>query len=212
MVQCPVLRVAEMVPQDDSGVISLSMTLDAAFTRFPSLITNRLRLRQIQPTDAEAFFAIKSDLEVTGRYGHEPHQSIEDTHAWIQRIQALYERREDLFWCLTLKGEGMVVGACTFWNFGAGFHCAEIGYELNRAYWRQGIMTEAISAVLTYGFTELGLHRIEAIPLAGNTASKRLLLKLGFKCEGNLRQRHFFRDHFEDQLYFGLLKEEWLKS
>jgi len=188
------------------------MTLDTAFANFPSLITNRLSLRQIQPTDAEAFFTIKSDLEVTRCYGQEPHQSIDDTRAWIQRIQALYDRREDLFWCLTLKGEGTVVGACTFWNFGPGFHCAEIGYELHRAYWRQGIMTEAISAVLTYGFTELGLHRIEANPLAGNTASKKLLLKLGFTCEGNLRQRHFFRGHFEDQLYFGLLKEEWLKS
>ena len=73
-------------------------------------------------------------------------------------------------------------------------------------------MTEAISTILTYGFTELGLHRIEAIPLGGNTASKSLLLKLGFKYEGNLRQRHFFREHFEDQLYFGLLREEWLKS
>ncbi|MGA2973635.1 MAG: GNAT family protein [Candidatus Bathyarchaeia archaeon] len=190
----------------------LSMTIDAAFTHFPSLITNRLHLRQIQPTDAEAFFAIKSDLEVTRRYGQEPHQSIDDTHAWIQRLQASYYRREALFWCLTLKGESSVVGSCTFWNFGAGFHCAEIGYELHRAYWRQGIMAEAISAILTYGFTELGLHRIEANPLAENTASKSLLLKLGFTYEGNLRQRHFFRDHFEDQLYFGMLKEEWLKS
>lgn len=175
----------------------------------PSLTTNRLHLRQIQPTAAEAFFAIKSDLEVTRRYGQEPHQSLNDTRAWVQRLQASYDRREALFWCLTLKGEDTVVGSCTLWNFGPDFHCAEIGYELHRAYWRQGIMAEAISAILTYGFTELRLHRIEANPLVDNTASKSLLLKLGFTYEGNLRQRHFFRDHFEDQLYFGLLKEEW---
>lgn len=72
-------------------------------------------------------------------------------------------------------------------------------------------MAEAISAILTYGFTELGLHRIEANPGAENTSSRSLLLKLGFTFEGNLRQRYFFRGHFEDAHYFGLLQDEWLK-
>lgn len=188
------------------------MTIDAAFTRFPSLTTNRLYLRQLQPTDAGALFAIKSDLEVTRHYGQEPHQSLDDTQAWLQRLQASYDRREALFWCLTRKGDDTVIGTCTFWNFDPSFQCAEVGYELHPAYGQQGIMAEAVSAILTYGFRKLGLHRIEANPLADNTPSERLLLKLGFTHEGTLRQRHFFRDHFADQLYFGLLKEEWLRS
>jgi RimJ/RimL family protein N-acetyltransferase len=72
-------------------------------------------------------------------------------------------------------------------------------------------MAEAVSAIIAYGFSELGLHRIEANPLAGNIASVNLLLKLGFTNEGNLRQRVFFRDRFKDQLHFGLLKDEWIK-
>ncbi|HXQ91702.1 MAG TPA: GNAT family protein [Nitrososphaerales archaeon] len=108
-----------------------------------------------------------------------------------------------------LKGE--VVGSCCFWNF-EGFHCAELGYELARKYWRQGIMVEAVSAVLTWGFNELKLHRVEANPLAKNIPSRSLLLKLGFTYEGNLRERIYFRGHFEDQLYFGLLKDIWQKS
>ncbi len=188
------------------------MTVDAAFTHFPSLTTNRLHLRQIQPKDAEPFFAFKSDLEVTRRYGQEPHQSLDDTRAYVQRMQASYDRRDSIFWCITFKGESTVIGSCCFWNFDSSFHCAEIGYELHPAYWGQGIMAEAISALLTYGFDDLGLHRIEANPFAGNMPSRNLLHKLGFTYEGNLRQRHLFRDHFEDQLYFGLLKEEWLKS
>lgn len=70
------------------------MTIDAAFTRFPSLTTNRLLLRQIQPEDAEALFATFSDAEVMEFYGHEPHQSLDETYAWIQQIQARYHRRE----------------------------------------------------------------------------------------------------------------------
>jgi Acetyltransferases, including N-acetylases of ribosomal proteins len=188
------------------------MTIETAFTHFPALTTNRLELRQIETMDANALFAIKSDVDVTRHYGQEPHQSLEDTLGWIRRLQDDYARREALFWCLTLKGEDRMIGECVFWNFDAGFHCAEIGYELHPAYWQQGLMSEALSAVLTYGFNELGLHRIEANPLAENTSSKSLLVKLGFIYEGNLRQRHFFRGHFEDQLYFGLLKQEWPKA
>jgi RimJ/RimL family protein N-acetyltransferase len=54
------------------------------------------------------------------------------------------------------------------------------------------------------------LNRIEATTAAENTPSSKLLLKLGFQCEGKLRQRLFFRDHFADELYFGLLQAEWL--
>lgn len=187
------------------------MSIDAAFTHFSSLTTNRLHLRQIQPTDAEALFAIRSDRAVTEPYGQEPQQSLDQARTLIERIQAYYDERDAIFWGITLKGEDTVIGTVTFWNFDPGFHCAEIGYELNRAYWRQGIMAEAISAILTYGFTEAGLHRIEANPGAENTASRTLLLKLGFTFEGNLRQRYFFRGHFEDAHYFGLLQDEWVK-
>jgi [ribosomal protein S5]-alanine N-acetyltransferase len=123
------------------------MTIDAAFTHFPTLTTNHLHLRQIQPTDAEALFAIRSDREVTEPYGQEPYQSLDQTRALIQRIQGFYDGRDAIFRGITLKGEDSVIGTCTFWNFGPSFHCAEIGYELNRAYWQQGIMAEAISAI-----------------------------------------------------------------
>ncbi len=188
------------------------MSIDAAFTRFPSFSTTRLYLRQLRPADAEALFAIRSDREVMESYGREPYQSLEDAYASIQRLQAIYERHEAIFWGITLKEADTVIGSCTFWNFDPDFHYAEIGYELNRAYWRQGIISEALVAILTYGFAELGLHRIEALPLASNTRSRNILLKLGFTYEGNLRQRIFFRDHFEDEQYFGLLKDEWLRS
>ncbi len=72
------------------------------------------------------------------------------------------------------------------------------------------MMSEAMSSILTYGFAELGLHRVEAIIDIANERSKSLLLKLGFTYEGNLRQRYSFQGRFEDQHYFGLLKREAL--
>lgn len=188
------------------------MNKNVAFTHFPILTTDRLQLRQIQPEDAEAIFAIKSDLEVTKHYGQEPHRTLSNTLAWLQRLKESYEHQEDIAWGITLKDQNSVIGVGVLWNFDSSFHCAEIGYELHPNYGKQGIMTEALSAILTFGFVELDLHRIEANPLTENTASRNLLLKLGFTYEGNLRQRHFFRGHFEDQLYFGLLKDQWLNA
>jgi ribosomal-protein-alanine N-acetyltransferase len=185
------------------------MTIDAAFTRFPSLTTNRLFLRQIQPKDAEALFETFSDQEVMEFYGHEPHQFLGDTYSWIQHIQERYDRREAIRWGITLKGEETVIGSCSFHHFGPDFQRAETGYALHRAFWGMGIMFEAMSAILTYGFTELELHRVEAIIDSANEPSKGLLLKLGFTYEGNLRQRYSFRGRFEDEHYFGLLKDEW---
>ncbi len=187
------------------------MSIDDAFTRFPTLTTNRLLLRQLRPTDAEALFAIRSDQEGMEFFGQEPYTSLEEAHTLIQRLQAHYDQHEAIFWCVTLKGEDTVIGSCTLFSFNPHFHYAETGYELHRAYWRQGITSEAMSAVLTYGFTELELHRIEADVAPDNTRSKNLLLKLGFTYEGNLRQRYFFRGQFEDEYYFGLLKDEWMK-
>ena len=188
------------------------MSIDDAFTQFPTLTTSRLQLRQLRPTDAEALFTIRSDAVGMEFFGQEPYTSIEEAHRLIQRLQTFYEQREAIFWAITLKGEDTVIGSCTLFSFNLAFHYAETGYELHRAYWRQGIVSEAMSVVLTYGFTELGLHRIEADVAPDNIRSKNLLLKLGFTFEGNLRQRYFFRGQFEDEHYFGLLKDEWFKE
>ena len=188
------------------------MPIDAAFSTFPTLTTNRLRLRRLRPDDAEAFFALRSNKTVIEFMGREPLQSVSEAQTLIQRLQATYERRDGICWGVTLKDEDTLIGSCVLFAFNFDFHYAETGYELSPTYWRQGITSEAMSAVLTYGFTELELHRIEADVAPDNTRSKNLLLKLGFTFEGNLRQRYFFRGQYEDEYYFGLLKDEWLKK
>lgn len=185
------------------------MPLDTAFSSFPLLSTNRFHLRQIQPSDAEAFFQIKSDAEVTSSYGREPHRSLLDTKAWLQLVQDTYAQREGLLWAITHKTRDLPIGSCTYWHLDPESHCAEIGYELNRTAWGQGIMSEVLPTVISYGFKELGLNRIEATPLAKNARSSKVLLKLGFTHEGTMRQRVLFRGVYEDLMYFGLLMTEW---
>ncbi|HVU12940.1 MAG TPA: GNAT family protein [Phototrophicaceae bacterium] len=185
------------------------MTVDAAFMHFPELTTARLRLRELRPSDAEALFAIKSDFEVTRHYSSEPHQSVNDSLTWIENRLVNYQKHDSLVWAVTLKDEDRLIGDCLFWHFDFASGCTEIGYELHPAYVRQGMMTEAASAVIAFGFEQLDLHRIEADASLENAASNRLLRKLGFTLEGTLRERHFFRGHYHDECYYGLLRDEW---
>ena len=187
------------------------MNLDRAFTHPPTFTTDRLRVRPIKLTDARALFEIKSDRRVTGRYGQGP-KSWEEVQAWARDRLADKSRHGSIYWVFTLKDDARGIGSCCYWNFEPSFRTAEIGYELHPAHWRKGIMTEALPPIISYGFAGLGLHRIEACPLAENRSSRRLLLKLGFKYEGNLRQRVFFKGRYLDQLYYSLLRKDWPNS
>lgn len=189
------------------------MTIDAAFTSFPTLTTNRLLLRQLRPGDAEALFAIFSDEETMKFYGDAPHRSLDESREEIRQALARYAQHESLRWAITLHDEDTFLGSCALFHFDEGFHRGEIGYELHRDFWGRGIMTEAVSAILTYSFSELNLHRVEALMDIANERSRGLALKLGFTYEGYLRQRYYIGEgHFEDEHYFGLLRDEWQKK
>jgi ribosomal-protein-alanine N-acetyltransferase len=176
---------------------------------FPVLTTNRLVLRQILPSDAAALFAIKGNPAVTARYGMEPHHSLDFTLGWIERRLASFADGEGIAWAVTLRGEDALIGSVTLWNFDFESRCGELGYELHPAYEKHGIMTEAARAAVAYAFASLALHRVEASTFHTNTASRNLLLRLGFKYEGAQRQRTYFRGEYFDQVFYGLLKDEF---
>jgi [ribosomal protein S5]-alanine N-acetyltransferase len=181
------------------------MSMEDIFVTFPRLETERLALRQIRASDADALFAFFSDEEVSSKR----HRSVEESQAFIQQLQHWYQAHENVEWGITRKGDDMLIGTCGLYAFDAGFHRAETGYELLKACWRQGIMSEALTAILTFAFTTMGLHRNEAVVDEGNERSQGLLRKLGFVHEGTLRQRQFFGGRFWDEYHFGLLKDEW---
>jgi ribosomal-protein-alanine N-acetyltransferase len=185
------------------------MSIDTAFTQFPALTTERLRLRQIVPGDAAAMFAIFGDEETMRYFGSPAHQTIDDTHKSISRKHEQYARREALWWGVTFRDDDQIIGTCNFHTFSPSFARAEAGYGFNRRYWGQGLAFEAMTAMLEYGFAEMDFRRVEATIAIENTASKNLLLRLGFTYEGNLRERYEEDGVFSDEHYFGLLRHEW---
>ena len=88
-----------------------------------------------------------------------------------------------------------------------------IGYDLNRKYWGQGIITEALIPIIQSAFAGMlpcgDINRIQADTVPGNIASEKVLKKLGFKEEGLRRQSGFWKNAFHDLRCFGLLKDEF---
>ena len=105
-------------------------------------------------------------------------------------------------------GEQNIIGIIGFNNF-TKRHKANIGFDLQSESWNKGIMTEALSAVLNFGFNQLEINRIEAEVMPGNENSEKLLLKLNFKKEGVLRQWMFWNDKHYDMSMFSLLKSDY---
>ena len=109
--------------------------------------------------------------------------------------------------CLIMedKESGRALGAVSLFSIHESSRRAEIGYILSRTHWRQGLATEAVSAVIDYAFTQLQLNRLEADIAPENSASAALLQKLGFTLEGKLRERWIVDGRTSDTHLYGLL-------
>lgn len=118
------------------------MSMEDMFFTFPRLETQRLVLRQIRASDADALFAFFSDEEVV-ESSNKRHRLVEESQAFIQQLQQWYQAHENVEWGITRKGDDVLIGTCGFYAFDKGFHRAETGYELLKTCWRQGIMSSS---------------------------------------------------------------------
>ncbi|MBL8164770.1 MAG: GNAT family N-acetyltransferase [Anaerolineae bacterium] len=187
------------------------MTPHFNFSTFPILETPRLLLRELLPSDAEAIFRIRGDHQVTQYNTGRPYESVEQASDLLDAISAAYDDKAEVRWGITLKqSDGQVIGMCGYNYWQRVDQRASVGYDLARAAWGQGIMTEALRAVVWFGFERMELHRVEADAEARNTASLRVLEKVGFRREGVQRDYFYAGGAFHDLVLFGLLRHEFI--
>jgi ribosomal-protein-alanine N-acetyltransferase len=111
-------------------------------------------------------------------------ESLEEVRALIEELRAEFAAYRGLAWAVTLKESGSVVGLFGF-HFWDHYHRrAELGYDLAHAYWKQGLASQAVRAILRFGFEQMDLHRICSGMKADNQESVRLLERIGFAREG----------------------------
>ena len=146
--------------------------------------TERLALREWTALDADAIFALASDAETMRFVGDgTPWGGVERAREWLGWMADCYRRHGYGRWCVVEKEGGRVVGSCGFWPL---VETAEIdfGYLFGRDCWGRGYATEAGRGALRHGFERLGFSEVVARVEPANTASCRVLEKLGFEYRG----------------------------
>jgi [ribosomal protein S5]-alanine N-acetyltransferase len=177
-------------------------------SEFPAFSTVRLSLRELLASDRADVFALRSDVEVQ-RYNSEPMRSLSEADAFIAERAVECESGIGLTWALAFHGSTTVIGTVSLFNCSRLHRRAEIGYELARAWWGQGVGAEAVSGVVHFAFDWLQLHRIEAATIADNPQSVAMLERIGFRLEGTRRGYSMEDDGvFHDGAIYGLLAHE----
>jgi len=176
----------------------------------PTLETPRLILRPFRIEDAPVVQRLAGAREVAERVSSIPHPYPDGAaEMWIATHASDFDRGNQLTEAITRRSDGVLLGAIGL-TISPQHQRAELGYWLGVPYWRQGYMTEAARALVDYGFRELGLRRIFARHFGSNPASGRVMQKLGMRCEGVLREHDLKWGHVEDDVYYGLLRSEWI--
>lgn len=186
--------------------------MELALFDFAHLVlpTPRLDLRPLRPADAAAVFALHADPEAMRYWSTPPWDDLALAQAMIQSDQDGMAAGDHIRLALTRRSDGRLVGLCSLFAFNLSCRRAEIGYLLARDCWGQGLMHEALTALLDYGFGVLDLNRVEADIDPRNSSSQRTLRRLGFQLEGTLRERWIVAGAVSDTGLYGLLRRDWL--
>lgn len=165
--------------------------------------TERLILRPWREDDADALFKYACDPDIGPIAGWQPHTSVD---ASLEIIRTIFAAPET--YAVVLKDTGEPVGSCGI-MFTEGLHSAEmnrdeaeIGYWIGKPYWGQGLIPEAVKALLARCFNDLALRAVWCGYYEGNSKSKRVCVKSGFRFHhtnrdvlsplGDIRTEHFY--------------------
>lgn len=180
---------------------------------FPSLplYTERLQLRPLSDADLAGLFSFRSNPETMRYWSSPPTTNISEVEKTITEAQKSFETGEYLALSILRKSDDRFVGFCTLFDFHRSNQRAEVGYGLDRPFWGQGYMNEALIRLVQYAFDELSLNRLEADIDPRNIASAKTLKRLGFVKEGHLRERWIVAGEVSDSDIYGLIRKDWLK-
>lgn len=173
------------------------------------LETERLLLRQIKKDDAADIFVFRSDAEVMRYIPRPVAKTLDDVYPLVELLDEFLVKGERVNWGIVSKENNKMIGMIGFVNIKSEHFRAEVGYTLAAQYHRKGIMTEALNAVVRFGFECLKLHSIEAIVDADNLASNELLLNFGFKKEAFFREDFYHNTSFRNSVHYGLLSSDY---
>ena len=171
--------------------------------------TPRLILRRVTIEDAKDMYDNwASDPEVTRFLTWPTHTDIEVTRYVVNLWVEGYKDGDNFNWVIEYKDTGKAIGAIAAVKVNEDIDEAVIGYCLGRAFWGQGLMPEALKAVMDYLFDVAGMNRVAAYHAASNAKSGRVMQKAGMKYEGTLRASKKSNSGIEDVLWYSMIRSD----
>ena len=169
------------------------------------LESERLVLRPFSMDDVNEVFLYASDAQVTKYLTWSSHTDITQTEKIVKEV---FMGKPGVY-AIELKSEQKCIG-CIDLRLCPEHDKASFGYVLNRKYWNQGYMSEALKLILNLSFTKLELNRVESTHYVGNEGSGRVMEKCGMKYEGKGLQEVKIKGNYYDVIHYAILKENWV--
>jgi RimJ/RimL family protein N-acetyltransferase len=174
--------------------------------------TDRLLLRPFAATDFDALLAIQSRAEVARYLEWDPRTAAEvrETLDTKVRATAIIAEGDHVSLAAVLRESGELIGDCSLRWASAEHRQAEIGFAFHPDHHGHGYATEAAAALLALGFDELKAHRVFGRLEARNTASARVLERLGMRKEAHLVENEHIKGEWQSEVVYALLEREWV--
>jgi len=180
----------------------------------PIIETDRLTLRRFELKDAQRVFDHwLSDERVSDNRINGAHKAVSETIERVAKIVGQYDSKKYCYWAIELKASGELIGEIDFYDFDDITENCEVSYSLGYEWWNQGNGTEALRAVVEFGFKHMNIHKISAAHNIDNPASGKVMSKAGMEQEGIIR--HMIRNaknQYKDCAVYGILQEDYLKK
>jgi ribosomal-protein-alanine N-acetyltransferase len=176
----------------------------------PTLTTGRLTLRPFELDDSWDIERLAGRREIADTTLNIPHPyPVGSARAWVESQGPAWDAGSGATFAIVETKTTQLVGAISLMLIRREHRRAELGYWIAPDRWNNGYATEAARRLIGYGFDVLGLHRIEARHFQRNSASGKVLLKLGMKQEGVERDWAIKWDRFETSVVYSILEPEW---
>ncbi len=171
--------------------------------------TKRLILRPFTLSDVQDMYENwASDPDVTRYLTWLPHRDISETETILSAWCALYDDPRIYNWAVEYRETGEVIGNISLVDRSDRHENCELGYCLARDFWNRGLMPEAVRAVITFLFHDVGFYRISARHRADNPASGRVMEKCGMLYEGTTHGSYLTREGtFVDLCIYGITQD-----
>ena len=177
-----------------------------------NLKSPRLILRPFRDPDLDVFAEYRSDPDVARYQSWTPPYTKDQAIALMKGMDSIQPGTPGMWLQLAVERQCQpgIIGDCAFQVFADGPRQAQVGYTFSRSYQKQGYAAEAVRCLLDYLFGELHLHRVTATCDVENTASFRLLERVGMRREAFLVENIWFKGAWGSEYKYAILDREWV--